>query len=153
MLAQVERNDAYLKADFLTKRGQHPVVGATASPPRDFNFDSCSAVLGCFCKVLAVAKVRQYMVALAWHLHLKRSCTCITIAPWSSCTVQSTFALPGCVLYISTSEACTSHTEVVPGVPLLRSSKFNCAVTKVSSWNASGAHLAFVNSDWQMPVL
>ena len=58
MLAQVERNDAYLKADFLTKRGQHPVVGATASPPRDFNFDSCSAVLGCFCKVLAVAKVR-----------------------------------------------------------------------------------------------
>lgn len=55
--AQVERNDAYLMADFLTKRGQHPVVGATHSPPRDFNFDSCSAVLGCFIKALAIAKV------------------------------------------------------------------------------------------------
>ena len=57
VIAQVERNDAYLMADFLTKRGQHPVVGATHSPPRDFNYDSCSAVLGCFCKTLAIAKV------------------------------------------------------------------------------------------------
>ena len=55
--AQVERNDAYLCADFLTKRGQHPVVGATPSPPRAFNFDSCSAVRGCFIKALAIAKV------------------------------------------------------------------------------------------------
>ncbi|KAL3162081.1 hypothetical protein ABBQ38_009147 [Trebouxia sp. C0009 RCD-2024] len=61
--AQVERNDAYLMADFLTKRGQHPVVGATHSPPRDFNFDSCSAVLGCFIKALAIAKVEYQKVS------------------------------------------------------------------------------------------
>lgn len=64
--AQVERNDAYLMADFLTKRGQHPVVGATHSPPRDFNFDSCSAVLGCFIKALAIAKVRAVLCS-CWH--------------------------------------------------------------------------------------
>ena len=63
VIAQVERNDAYLMADFLTKRGQHPVVGATHSPPRDFNFDSCSAVLGCFCKTLAMAKVSDMLRA------------------------------------------------------------------------------------------
>lgn len=69
VIAQVERNDAYLMADFLTKRGQHPVVGATHSPPRDFNYDNCSAVLGCFCKTLAIAKVSVHAVMTAAQLY------------------------------------------------------------------------------------
>ena len=57
VIAQVERNDAYLIADFLTKRGQHPQVGPTASPPSQFNFEEVSDVLGAFAKSLALAKV------------------------------------------------------------------------------------------------
>lgn len=57
VIAQVERNDAYLIADFLTKRGQHPEVGPTAAPSKDFTHGKVSDVLGAFMQTLAIAKV------------------------------------------------------------------------------------------------
>ena len=61
VIAQVERNDAYLLADFLTKRGQHPIVGPTANPPDDWHQGSkVSDVLGAFIQALASAKVCRY---------------------------------------------------------------------------------------------
>ena len=56
--AQVERNDAYLMSDFLSKRGQHPVVGPTCKPPADWcQGTKTSDVLAAFCKALAIGKV------------------------------------------------------------------------------------------------
>lgn len=57
VIAQVERNDAYLMADFLTKRGQHPKVGPTCDPPSDFTHGKVSDVLGAFMQTLAIGKV------------------------------------------------------------------------------------------------
>lgn len=89
----MERNDAYLMADFLTKRGQHPVVGATHSPPRDFNFDSCSAVLGCFIKALAIAKVGAMLPSpCGWHCH----CARIAMAMPYTCDLYSCLKICCC---------------------------------------------------------
>lgn len=63
VIAQLERNDAYLMADFLTKRGQHPEVGPTASPSKDFTHGKVSDVLGAFMQTLAVGKVGFISVA------------------------------------------------------------------------------------------
>ncbi|KAK9815393.1 hypothetical protein WJX72_002955 [[Myrmecia] bisecta] len=54
--SQIEINDIWFFVEFLTKRGQHPQIGAHAAPPKDFHRTDCSDVLYCFEKALALVK-------------------------------------------------------------------------------------------------
>lgn len=56
--AQVERNDANLKAAFLNRRGQHPATGPTAGySTNDIRFEGASDPVAAFATSLALNKV------------------------------------------------------------------------------------------------